>query len=151
LRQLAIHVAVGHWKDVADAIDIGEHWPAQPHQALDQRAGRVERRAGKRLEAGDEDADRSAHALSSNAPIVSAATAGDSLPCATLLSISRTLARIAASARSFDRVRSSSIDHIHFTCCSRRRWAKSPEAVMASRCSRTFCQSSEMPEPVRPE
>ena len=44
-----------------------------------------------------------------------------------------TRARTPASLRSRASMRPSSIDHIHFTCCSRRRPANSPEAVMAAR------------------
>ena len=47
--------------------------------------------------------------------------------------------------------RSSSIDHIQRTCCSRRRAASSPDAVMRSRCISTCAHSSATPFPVSAE
>ena len=46
---------------------------------------------------------------------------------------------------------SSSMAHIHFTCCSRRRAANSPEALIAVRWSSTFCHSTSMPMAVSAE
>src|ERR1700674_1192646 len=56
---------------VADQVDIAQRWTAHLRQPLHQRHRRVERRAGKRAEAGDENAKVIAQfgqALSSSCP-----------------------------------------------------------------------------------
>ncbi len=60
-------------------------------------------------------------------------------PAATAASICGSRARRPASERSRANMRSSSIDHIHLTCCSRRRAASSPDCVRRSRCASTCC------------
>ena len=52
---------VGDGKDVADEFDVGERRAAQPRQPRHQRLRRIIRRAGKRAEAGDEDAEWSCY------------------------------------------------------------------------------------------
>ena len=52
---------VGHGKDVAGQFDIGEGRAAQPRQPRHQRLRRIIGRAGKRAEAGDENAKLFAH------------------------------------------------------------------------------------------
>jgi len=56
--EFPIDRSVGDMEYVADQVDIAKRWTAQLRQPLDQRHRRVERRAGKRAEAGDEDAQR---------------------------------------------------------------------------------------------
>ena len=94
LRQFAIDRLVGHRKDVAGQLDIVEGRAAQPQQPRHQRLRRIVGRAGKRAEAGDEDAKLFAHR--SISAICSAASAGVMRPSATSASIFFTLARIDA-------------------------------------------------------
>src|SRR5579872_6427103 len=129
LGQFAIDGLIGDMEDVAAQRDAIERGPAQLEQPIDQRHGRVEGSAWKWPEAGDEDAQ----AHRSHSMICSAAKAGATRPSATSASTFLTLLRIEASERSRAIMRFSSIDHIHFTCCSRRRAANSPDAVMALR------------------
>src|SRR3569832_1663624 len=97
-------------ENVAGQRDTVERWPAQLCQPLDERCGRIERRAGKRTEAGDEDPQGLAH---QRIPaICSAASAGEMRPPATSVSIRFTLARTEASERSRAIMSCSSIAHI---------------------------------------
>ena len=98
-----------------------------PRQRLHQRRrARIERRAGERAEAGEEDAHASisARACRRSPRRPRPAPGGRRRPRP------RSAASAALSARS-DRSgansRSSSIVHIHFTCCSPRRAASSPD------------------------
>jgi len=125
-----------------------QHRPPQPRHARNKWRGRIERRAGKRAEAGKQ--DRS-HQTPSSLAISSTAKVGASLPAATAASAALSLARTAASPRSRAVSRSSSMLHIHFTCCSRRRAASSPEAVILSLCSTTRAHNSAIPLPVSAE
>src|ERR1700743_2394168 len=129
--ELAIHRRVGDVEDVTGQRDRVECRAAKLRQPLDERRGGIERRAGKRTKAGDENSQSFAH--QSISAISSAATEGEIRPLATSDSIRLTLARTDASARSLAMVNCSSIDHIHFTCCCCRRAANSPEAFMAVR------------------
>src|SRR6185437_1731286 len=148
-RQLAIDPLIGDMEDVAGQLDRIERGAAQFGQPRDQRHGRIAGRPGKRTEAGDEDPQLFAHF--SISAIWSAASAGAMRPSATSASTFFTRARTAASDRNRDMIRCSSIDHIHFTCCSRRRAANSLAALMALRWSRIFCQSSAMDASVKAE
>jgi hypothetical protein len=83
--------------------------------------------------------------------ISSTATAGVMRPSATAVSIRGSFALIAGSDFRRAKTRSSSIAHIHLTCCSRRRAASSPDFSMRLRWSSTVSHSSAMPSPVSAE
>jgi hypothetical protein len=53
--QLAVDIDVAGRENVRDDFRMRQGRPPQPRQPFDQRPGRIERRAGKRAEAGDED------------------------------------------------------------------------------------------------
>ena len=62
--QFPVDGGVGDMEDVADQFDVGEGRAAELRQPLHQRHRRVERRAGKGAEAGDQDAQFLAHVTS---------------------------------------------------------------------------------------
>src|SRR6185369_7065759 len=116
-------------------------------QRAHQRTGRIDRRARKRAEAGDEDGGHTPN----NAAISSTAKVGVNFPAATCASATLSLLRTAGSERSRAVSRSSSMVHIHLTCCSRRRSVSSPLAVILSLCASTCAQSCGMLSPVSAE
>ena len=85
LRQVAIDRRVAGLEDVHGALHVGERRPPPLRERQRERAARIERRAGKAAEAGDEDV-RSSHTPSA-AAISSTASAGESVPSATDFSI----------------------------------------------------------------
>ena len=99
-----------------------------------QRPGRIERRAGKRPEAGDEDGRSSRRRAAPRSP----------RPRASARACRRrrrpppacSFARTAGSLRSRAVSRSSSMVHIHLTCCSRRRAGKFARSRSSSPCAR---------------
>src|SRR5581483_12065217 len=148
-RQLAIDLGVAGREDVGDAPRA--RWLAL-RQADRERAGGIDRNAGKRSEAGEQ--NRGGHAVphSPNAAASSStATAGEILPSATAASSRGSFAFSAASDRSRDISRSSSSVHIHLTCCARRRAANAPLPIIFSRCSSTLPHTSATPSPVNAE
>src|SRR5262245_20272591 len=147
--QLAIDRVVARSKHMRDASRAGLHGRLS-RQQLDQRAGGIEWRAWKRTEAGDEDRERH-YVNPSDLASSSTATAGEVRPAATAATSLGRRARKAGSDLSRAITRSSSIDHIHLTCCSHRRAASAPAALIRSRCSETLPQSSAMPSPVKAE
>src|SRR5262249_42157374 len=148
-RELAIDRVVARCKHMRDAPRAGLH-ARLTRQYLDQRTGRIERRARKGAKAGDEDRDRH-HDSPSDLASSSTAIAGEVRPAATAASSLGSRARKTGSDLSRAVTRSSSMAHIHLTCCSRRRAASAPAALVRSRCSEILAHSSAMPSPVRAE
>src|SRR5689334_17334488 len=104
---------------MCDAPRAGLH-RRLPRQQLDQRAGRIEWRAWKWTEAGDEDGERH-HDSPNDLASSSTAIAGEVWPAATAASSLGRRARKVGSDLSRAITRSSSMDHIHLTCCWRLR------------------------------
>src|SRR5262249_28878364 len=146
-------------KHMNDGIDIGQCRPAPFGEPRDQELRRIERGTRERTKTRDQHADRPVayrlrtHALAtpSARAISSAATAGDRRPAESSASSCGSRARSARSDRNWLRNRSSKIDHIHLTCCSRRQAAISPVLVSLVLCSTTLSHSTPTPSPVSAE
>src|SRR5262249_20799939 len=148
-RQLAIDRVVAGREHMCDAPRAGRDGRL-PRQQLDQCTGRIERRAWKRTEAGDEDRKRHYDSPSDLASS-STAIAGEARAAATAASSLGTPTRSVGSDFSRAITRSSSIAHTHLPCWPRRRVSSAPAALMRLRCSETFSPSSLMPPPVKAE
>src|SRR5262249_26617520 len=122
-RKVAIHRRIAGFEDMGGNPQL-HSWCLEPRQALRKPAGRIERCAGEGAEAGNEDRR---HQISSNAAICSTARVGASVPAATCVSAWRNFVFTAGSPLSRAVSRSSSMDHIHLTCWSRRRDVNSPD------------------------
>jgi len=107
---------------------FGKCRAAQFCQPRHQRLRRIPGAPAKRAKTGNEMRNLSLTATTPRS--VRLQTEGVMRPSATSVSVFH-LGAMEASARGRDIIRCSSIDHIHFTCCSRRRAANSPEAFMA--------------------
>src|SRR5262249_51723048 len=96
---------------------------------------------------GEDHAHPGNHVLSI-AAIFSTAEAGASFPAATSASMRGKAVLSARSERNGSNNRSSSMVHIHLTCCSPCRALSSPEAVSRARWSRICDLKAAMPSPV---
>src|SRR5215469_3751427 len=165
VAQIAVDRCVGRRKDMAHDLDPGERRTAAARECNRQAAAWIARRTGKRAETGDYHlhvifaynlfrklaSTFWDHARASIATIFSTAEAGASFPAATSASMRGKAVLSARSERNGSNSRSSSMVHIHFTCCSPRRDASSSDAVSRARWSRTCAHSVCMPSPVSAE
>src|SRR6202012_5471237 len=141
LRQVVIDSRVSRREGVRGDIEGGESRSPSAREHLHQACARINLRAREGAEADEEDAGHNFRI----AVMSSTAVAGAVTPAATSASIRDSWAFTVRSLRNGSNRRSSSMVHIHLTCCSPRRAAISPDADNRWRWSRTCDHRASMP------